>query len=702
MPFAALGVGETTLHGPFDSRGWVFGLPAAWELTSDAELQLSISVIGVIPGHSSTTPPPGSPITSTLLGTLSVQLNGVNLRPIQIDNRPDRTVTVPITPTALLSNRSDGRHSIEIMLNSAVNCLYDPQTTVVVHPSSRLVLPHRDGSPPTDLRSLPRPLYQGSFIQDEAVLIVPDKPSEGDLQAAMTVAAGLGRMSNNKIKIGILPLANVTEQIRQTKNLIVIGSPSSFVFLAGLTLPAPVNRSTYKVDGLNQGDGVIQMVVSPFNPGRVLLLIGGDNDAATVKAAQAVSSGKVRPAAQANVAIVADVRTGLSPVANQPVDRTLGDLGFGTVVLKNVGINLTEYTVSMPSNQSLTNDAYVDLVFNHSTLLNYERSGLVVIANDEPIGSIRFNDETAKSGKLRVQIPRSAFHGGTNRLTIEADLLPNVVCIDPRINSVFVTLRPESALHLPVAPVQNVINRNYDLQYFPGMMTQAPQLSNVAFILSPDDPSGWSTAAGLASAIGDRAGGRFDEPLVAWGSAISQEIRQSRDLVIVGRPSTLPIINELGSALPATFDPATDLASEQGTQIMYRQPTGSDIGYVGVIPAPWNPQRAVLTVLGTSTAGVESAGNVLSNPRLHSLLSGNWAVVAGEQITTPELRKEVGNPNNATTPLPANLSAPVATPRAVVSRPWWLMPAIGLTLGLMALTITVVLAGRVRRRRTSA
>jgi len=54
----------------------------------------------------------------------------------------------------------------------------------------------------------------------------------------------------------------------------------------------------------------------------------------------------------------------------------------------------------------------------------------------------------------------------------------------------------------------------------------------------------------------------FANLVVAFADSIPASARQERDLVIVGRPSQLPLLRELGSALPAAFPEGSDVLGE--------------------------------------------------------------------------------------------------------------------------------------------
>mgnify|MGYP001167281389 FL=1 len=70
-------------------------------------------------------------------------------------------------------------------------------------------------------------------------------------------------------------------------------------------------------------------------------------------------------------------------------------------------------------------------------------------------------------------------------------------------------------------------------------------------------------AAHLAFDLGNRTDGTLADLVSVYAGAVPENVRQERDLLIVWRPSALPIIAELREALPALFEAGSDIAIER-------------------------------------------------------------------------------------------------------------------------------------------
>lgn len=693
VTFTQLAFKEKTLRGPFDATNIALNLPADWRVTAGARVELALNVVF---SGSGVPLRPGITSSSTAQagrlfgGSLEIDFNNTTIATVLLEKEGEQVVSVPIPAELFAIPTRSNRHRLQISLDSAVDCDFDWHTTIVVRTTSRFVLPHDLVSPNTDLRLLPRSLYQGTFMPETALIVVPDKPTAGELQAALSISAGLGRMSGGKLGITLVPAGRLTRDAQSTTNLIFVGNANDFAMLDGVALDAPDAQAD---------DGIVQIAISPWNPLRLIIFAGGNNDIAVTKAGQALSTGVIKAGAQPNRAIVSDVRPDLNPAAFA-TDRTLTALGYQNITLQDFGTNSIEYRFFVPPGQTLTGDAFFDLIFNHSAMLEFEKSGILITLNDEPVGSVRFTEDTAKLGNVRIPIPRTAVRPGNNRLGVTVDLFPRYVCVDPRFSLLWATIRAESLLHLPLAPMQNPDVRVIDLAGYPALFTQHPTLSTTAFVLAPNDPNAWNVAAQIAYDLGYTSGAPLADVGVVFADAVPESVRKTRDWVLIGKPTTLALLNDLRDVLPAPFEPGSDLAVERNVRVVYRIPANASVGYLELMNAPWNNERVILGVLGTDEAGVRAAGAALVTPRLRVQLSGNYAFVNGEQIVNGDSRAGPVITGVAPTAVPGGEVVPPtdAEVPAIVAKPAWILPALGVSVGLMAVVLLIIAISAVVHR----
>lgn len=651
IPLARLGATDQSLSGVFDGTRYLFSTPANWKLESGAQVQLDMTVFL-----------PRSDAQQRLGGFLEVRFNRVLIGTVALTQAGERRVTFDVPDQALTPVRGDGRHELEIALDNPSGCDVAPgeRTAVVIQATSRLVLPHTRIPLDTDLRNLPRPIFQGSFEPDQATIVVPDAPSIADLQAALTVAASFGRLTEGRLQLDLTTIQRLAPQARTGRHLILVGSHTGLAPIArDLALPAPLNDKGFNTPGATPDDGILQMLVSPWNAERVVLLVSGGSDAGVIKASRALGAPPVRINQRPDVAVVRDVPAAPAetPLA---IDQRLSDLGFEPRVIRD-RVGTFDLRFTLPVGQQLDDGAYFDLVFNHAATVDFGQSSVSVGLNGVPIGSVRFDDETTRVTSSRITIPPSAARSGANVLTIQTNLAPRSLCTDARNVDLWATIWPESALHLPMKPAAAEPRRTFNLSSYPLPFTLNPALATTAFVVPKNAPPAWNAAAVLAFHMGRQTRDAILQPVVAFADAVSADVRAARDLLIIGRPSTLPILADLSDALPAPFDPGSDVPRSVDTPVVYRVPPNASVTYLQIVTAPWNPERAVVAALGSDDASIEQAMLMLIDPRQRARLTGTLAII------DPQQRVILGNGRTIVTgsaPTPVATATPVAEPTA--------------------------------------
>jgi hypothetical protein len=580
---------------------------------------------------------------------------------------------------------------LRFQLNSGISCLANQHMNVVINGVSSISLPYEAVQPSVDLANFPRPIYQASIFPDSAIIVVPDKPTAAELRSAMTVAAGFGNLTSSALTLDLVTTRQLTVEQLASSHLILVGKSSSLPLLSELPLPLAVQKDRFP---LTEGDpdyGVVEMVNSPWSAEKVVLVISGNTDIGILKASQAISTGELRANSSPNLAIVDAVRD-LPPAPSLLTETTFSDLGYEEILLDNRGIDAALYNFYVMPGNTISTDAYLELAFGHSALLNYDLSGLIVLINDQPIGSVRFSDETAgKAINLaQINIPPSVVLPGNNRLEVRSSLEPLDNCSDPNFQGLWAMIWPESRLRLPFISTQGGIAPAIRLNSLPTPLILDTTLGSTALVLSPTDVPAWKAAARIASFLGDRSNGSvFTMNLFFDGETADASLDQY-NLVVIGQPSGLEVMKELNSQLPVSFKPGTDIPDEDVLQVTYRIPPEVPLGYVEILASPWNNEKIVVTVLGNAAEGLASAASALVDSPLRGQLAGNFAVINGAEIQTADSQLDLpvdtgtpvaDQPDAIPTPLPSvgNTSKPPVT------RPAWILPAIALIILLTVL-----------------
>lgn len=702
LSFAMLGQTDTIMRGPYATTHLRFGLPANWAFQEGASLRLILTSSLVTDAASPVLE--GQPVGASL----SVTLNRQRIVTIPLVAGTNVIYEIPIPPYALVPTLDDGRHVLELFLDASRDCDNNNrlhQTSVIVSSLSQFALPHTEKTPVMDLKQLPRPIFQrDSVYATNAVMVVPDQPSEQEMQAALIVAASFGRLTEGKLPFSLLSSSQVTEEILAESNLIFLGKASALSQLQGVDLPSPLLNNAFSPEGIQADDGIMQIAVSPWNNGRSILLVSGNTDVAVVKAAQALSYGNIQTLSDSNLAIVSEVAP--PSAADESVDldalatanHTFKDLGYDVATLAGVGSDEIFVDFYITPGLVAAGGSYLDLIFNNSTLLDFVRSGLTVFLNGNLIDSLRFSDETAATTTQRIKISPSLVLPGSNQLRIQADLAAPTQCSFTDATHLWASILPESSLYLPLEQAPADGNNLQNLSIYPYPFINIPTLSNIAFVLAKNDPAAWAVASQIAYGLGNRVRGSVIDLTIAYDDAVPDEIRNSRDLIVVGLPTDLKLIAELKDSLPAPFEAGQNIPVVKGQQVTYRFSPGTSIGYLQLLASPWNPSRTILAVVGSTRDGVLMAGNALTDPALRSRLTGDFALINADNISAVDTRTGLGmggiaaNPEVTSQPI---IPASTPGPSAPASRPVWILPAVALLAVLIVgVLILALIAGR--------
>lgn len=656
LSFERLKIPDTALLGPYDSMTVDFSLPPNWRLLSGTELRLIISS-SAVSGNGL-----GVDKNQTLGATLDVYFNSQLVTSLVLEQGNNKEYRIPIPTNALRPEGVDGQHSIYLFLNAGIDCDFTShKTTVVVGSQSKTFLAYVVESLPLDIGLLPRPIFQKEAIfPSQAAIIVPKRPSEEGLRAGLIVSAGLGRMTNGELGVIFITADEFTEEIRENYHLIFVGKPEDFVLLTPFEWPARIINNSIVSGGLQDGDGVLQMITSPWNPGRTILWVGGNSDIAVVKAAQALSTGAVRPLAERNKVIIADTKPfeqARTTSDQLPVEYTFADLGYGVEKMSGTGFNQVNYKFYVLPGMVPSERPYIDLNFSNSSLMKLDSSGMVVSVNNVQVASEQLDETTSTLTTKRITIPSNLIRMGSNTITIEATLVPSNQCSLFTVNSLWMTIYPDSILHIPLMPAPSSNSSALVINGYPEAFTSYPNLQNIAVVVPQDSSPAWGTTARVLYHLGTRAQGALFEFGTYYDGKIPDGIREGHDLFFIGLPDDLPSMEVLNTYLPVPFEAGNNgLTVVQGQNISYRVPSDVPLGYLELLPSPWGQGYTILTILGSDAQGLGWSGAALVNPDQKEKMFGNFAVVSDGDIISIDTRT-----NEGLSGLTAGLGA-IATP----------------------------------------
>ncbi len=675
LTFTDLGFAEEiVLHGPYDLRDIRFDLPATWVLQPGAMLELEITSFFV--GNNAR-------IANDYLGAvLNVSFNNQLQESIPLVSGEKIIHQVSIAPDSLDSPYADGSHLLSFFLDAGIDCDFDfHSTTVILSLNSKVSFPYRESSLGLDLHRLPWPFYlPRAKVADPVTVVLPQSPTAQELQAGLIVMGAFGKMTKGKLLPTGITADQLTADVQKQSHLIFVGKASTFAALQGVEFPVPLADGLFNSAGMNQDDGVVQTVLSPWNSNRVILLVSGNTDLGVVKAAQALSTSNLQTGKTLNYSLIAQVNpypaeapADKNTTLSLSTDTKFSDLGYDFVTATGMGSQWVRYEFMIPAGQVASEGAYMILNISPSAVIDPLRSEGVVYLNGIQVGSVSLSPGASSQISVKIDLPVSAIKTGLNLIDLVFNLFPKNECSLYNFASLWITISPDSLLHVPLNQEIGLARTLAlkDLKAYPYPFMNDPSMSTTLFVLSAQDPASWLMAEKLAYDLGTRVTSSILGFQVAFDGQIKDDQKQN-NLILLGQPRNYTVLSELQTSMPASFPQGSNLAVLESQQVIYRIAEDKSLGYLQLFISPYNNNAAVLGIFGTNPEGLGYAVNALLDSNTRNGLAGNFATLDGTQALVADTRTGAGlgsltaglgaavTQEAAPIPTPLPVSAPVS------------------------------------------
>ncbi|NMC53945.1 MAG: cellulose biosynthesis cyclic di-GMP-binding regulatory protein BcsB [Chloroflexi bacterium] len=716
-----LGFVDAQLIGPFASTAVDFSIPPDWVFTEQGTLWLKYSASVSYRGGASQVDAGQLRTENIFGGQLQVRMNDTLISTQALVNSGDQQVSIPIPPEAFASQREDGRSSLTFNLVSNESCYYDLDVILNISADTFMILPHDTGAPNINLARLPYPIYQRSPLQpSSAVMVIPDQPSPQELRAMIEVASGFGDLSSGNLVLTTLFASELTPEILANNHLVFVGKPSAFPQLALAKLPVPLSGSAFDpASGVQPDDGVLQMAVSPWNSAHTILLVSGSTDLGVVKAGHVLNVGQIFTIQSQDFAIIQEIDPGMRMMVSD-FDMRFSDLGIqdrtvrGAMHSSGGYASTTVVEFFVPNDQQIGLDSYLELHYNHSELIDFSNSGISILLNGRPVGSIGFTEDDVNYSTARITLPRSVVLPGKNTISIQVSMYPIGICdsLYNQSEAFWTTLYADSILHVALEALPIPPARLLDLKLFPDLMLLNPNTGDLAFIVDPSEPASIKAASAIAFLLGDFNNILTNKASVHYAGQVTPEELAGKDVILLGIPNSLTQKVDWTQSMPVPFVPGTNSIASLNAEVIYRIPENAEIGYLQLFAAPWDNKQVVLSVLGTSSQSLLNAGNAYGDDVIEPALVGNFAILSGAQVIALDTRLSTdisgvleGTPIEVEVS-PEEIAEQTGSPAADSGNSFagrlpenrWILPLLVVSTGIAALIVLGVIVSSLRSR----
>jgi hypothetical protein len=647
LTFAQLGYGIVELNRSRPTQRYVVDLPGSFEIAPQgSELLLTVHYFVEAPDES-----------------VSLEINGSAVHTAVLDQTEliSRTLRISIPQGRL----QVGHNELALDLVTEASCETGGSiANVWVDDASMLRLQYSLSPYAPDLSRYPYPFVEESVLRLPTAIVLPDRPTAGELSAALTIAAGLGQGSGGRIQLAVIRAGDFDPGIHGGYHLIVIGQGESNALLAELALPPEVGAA-------GAGKGVAAMMISPWDARRLVLVVRAPDADGLWKAATALLGEVQSLPAETTVATFGQATTAGSKrtQASWP-GVTLASLGYDDAAFYGSKLQGFSVDLTLPLGWPLEAPGVLALRFTHAAGLDPDQSVLRVRLNGEPVGSAALSEDNASGGQVGISLPRGTLLPGRNRLEIAAELRlpgsPQAECAYLDDEQLWAVVDAGSGLYL----TDSVASRKRNLGDFPYPFSRTFE-PNPTLLVLPDGPS--QAVLGHAFQLAVRLG----SPVLtghatfraAYASEASSQLGRGQHVIVLGTLSSNLFSQEFGSRLPRW-------SGRDGTVMIDGTPVAltedRDLGLLEINDSPWNAAYGLLTISGTTDEGLGLA--------VQGLLARTELVEADVAVIEPDPLQDTGQPRGIiihasdtrpAAPIPEGTAVEDPQLQARLAEQWW-------------------------------
>lgn len=618
LTFADLGYPDKRTT-PTDTESYVIYIPG------NAVLEAGQNYVDLLFSHTTA----GSEFPANLVVTFNDQLAGTI--PLGAENAGRGRMQFSL-PAAWFKS---GYNRLTVALDAEVPCGEEEGVLLLATISADSVfrLGYSQLARSPDLATYPMPFAERSFRPEEVYFVLPSDPTATDIATVATVGVGLGRFSRDNVQFTSIIDSDLTDEIKSKHHLIVVGQMDRNSLLSQLDLPLSLEPSAFSPEY-----GVIQEIVSPWNPYKLLLVVTGQNAEGVFKAGAALNREPRFLSMKGQLAIVEDILPAEEiEQTERRVDLTFSDLNYGDIVVYGSQMQNVDYYFSMPLAWHAQESPKLRLAFQHAAAVDPEASSLDVHLNTVPVGGVVLDDSNSTDGVLELELPPWLLKPGGNRLTVQVKMdhpaSGGDVCVYLDSKQIWTVIRQDSFIHL----AYTLQSLPPDLSLFPYPFDTNVNLSDLVLVL-PDQLSDEERDGllRLAVALGAMTGGSQLTLHASTPDELDSTMKVASNLFVVGQPTQNKLIWDLNNYLPQPFRPNSNMPAPGLDSVLLSPGLNRDVGFIQELVSPWNEDRTVLLITGTTDRGISVAFDALLTRT--SELKGNLAVIEGDQLYAVDTR----------------------------------------------------------------
>ena len=616
------------LQGPLDQARLTFQIPQDWEISDGSFLQLSIEN-----NFSSFVPAQEEVANEAIVaGNISIFLDGNLLTRQILQENGIQDLQIPIPANIISALPGNFLHELIIRWDGSASCNLNLASVIVIQPESKIVLEYQIKPYFPNLIDFPYPFAgENSIAPIGNMIVLPSNYSEGQVASGIAFAVSLQRLSKQSPIISIVGENQLSIADRDNKNLIFVGPIEAFDFLSAQDFSNSALNSQSSEAVSDENVGIVEIIQSPWNSGRALMLLSGSNEESILGAATRLGNNEYILTNQDSVTISSgNINEYVLP--RQIEISTFKELQIPDFVIEDMGKSTIEIPFFVSPDQKIGEGAFLELNVAHSKRLDYLRSGINVTLNGNPIGSVRLSDQASVKHVEIMLISSTFIKAGMNELAIDVEIFPRDICAIEKQGNIWLNVFSDSIINLPPSQISSILPEadidfgNIPLQFVNENMTAT------TILISGSNPASLEAATSLIAGLANNYRTIPLLPKVAFIENIEQSSLEATDVIFIA--SLNDVFNFSGPndviSLNLTSKDSGSIELSSGAILHFDR--NSDFGYME-LSNPDGNQQYWLSLIGSSSDAYQNLIDNLLLPKFAETQKGNnLLVIQGNNV----------------------------------------------------------------------
>lgn len=660
----------------------IYGItfPQNWAFTTPALLQIKFS-------HSELLNP---------LSTLSVEWNDELLGAAQLteDNSQNGTLEITIPPEKLIQGYNALKISflMGISDNFFDDCI-NQNVWAVIHNDTSIEVSPQIVARDTKLNLAPDILVDSSLLADNNLtLLLPESPSLQHFNAMTVMATKLGQLADwRNLNVQAMTISEA-KQAKPSGNLLLFATVDEVEELSQKLLPEINEVYDHYEEHIpvEEDTGFISFQTSPFDELYHILVLTGVTYDAMEKGARAAAFDDLYEQSDGTWAVIRNLTNIIDPVSD-PLEITFSDLGYFDQSVTGTRELTIQYGLPISSLWNVDSEAWIDLHFSHSELLNKDLSTVSVLVNSIPVASFDLDTANAEDGYEEIRVPLRYLEVGENYLYFKINMefsdefiMMQDSCVPGITPRAWFNISSETTVRFPdVSKLTSL-----DLSSFPYGFSDPYTFDGFAVGIPANiDFEGLKGLVDIAVAFGKTM---YGNPASIDLKFVNDDLSQFHEydyVLLYGTAETL-INPNLNEALPLQFSEDTWQLPEDSPLLIVETTSGTQ----AFLQTFQNDQSTIVLVLtAEGIAGLNNAGEFLANPGVRGSLEGNLAVITSAASASSYHINETSSPSNNYSQLSTDQSLSILSQYQSV----WI---VRVAIGVVILSLVVILIALFRKK----